>query len=349
MGQLGIRRVSPYSVIGPVEGSMFFGRKAELKLLAENRETNFAVVGSSRIGKSSLLKQYRSLSVREGWPDPTRIFFIDMYSYVPRKESVFKQVAMSLSASNRSYRISSGRDFLLFLKRHSKRNGGRLDLLLDEVDQACADPEFEYLGHAAKEGSVRLILCGRANLMHFAMNPNSRFSLRLRLLRPGPLESEAARDLLLKPMEEMGIRYESQDCIDHICKMSGRLPFLLQYYSQSLVNMVADAGSDRISYEMIESFENDFETVSFLMSPLADIHDSKTKDLALALLKSKNEFFSVSHVADIADNLDMPLVPDEIFNICNELCIYGVLVYQDGVFLVANSAIRDLAFKLRYI
>ncbi len=100
--QMGIRRVCPYETVHAVEGSMFFGRAEELRSLIEHDTTSFAIVGSSRIGKSSLLKRYRWLSLRHKLPRRSRLFLIDLYSCEPRAEPFFRHVAMAASPATSS-------------------------------------------------------------------------------------------------------------------------------------------------------------------------------------------------------------------------------------------------------
>jgi len=349
VGQLGILQVCPYNTVNPAEGNMFFGRTSELHTLTQNSTTSFAIFGSSRIGKSSLLKQYRRLSLRYKLPHSSRMFFINLFGGSPRAEGFFRHIAMAISATRQAARVSSGNDFLKFLHFQKNSRRGPLDLLLDEVDSHCRLPEFEYLGHAAKEGLVRLILVGRANLMEFAMDPNSRFSSRLSVLRPGALDLESARNLLLAPMRSLGITFTSQSCITHICRMTGQLPFLLQYYGGGLVDIICKRDSTVITEKLIEEFESNFDTVHFLMLPLAEISDTTTRALALAILKSEQDVFTVNDISDLARRLPLDLSPDEIFTKCNHLCIYGVLVYHDGKFRIAHGAVRDFAHKLGYL
>ena len=57
--QIPIRRLLPFDITHPVSPNMFFGRRELLDRFHEEDRTNFAIAGPGRIGKSSILGQYR--------------------------------------------------------------------------------------------------------------------------------------------------------------------------------------------------------------------------------------------------------------------------------------------------
>lgn len=175
----GRRRLSPYGIAHPVSAGMFFGRSLELGRFMDDQETSFAIVGPSRIGKSSVLQQYRWLSVQQGWPS-SRMFPIDLYAAGRDPDDVFAYIASRIADNSFSRRVRTERDLLAFLRHQAHRCGGRLDLLLDEVDSICESTVLETLGHAAREGVVRLILCGRAKLAHSHESGEQREPARIR-------------------------------------------------------------------------------------------------------------------------------------------------------------------------
>lgn len=347
VGQVGRRRISPYSVVHPARGSMFFGRSAEIEQLTEDRDTSYAIVGPSLVGKSSLMQQYVWLTRRNRLPDPWRLFYINMFGCIDPRESL-RFIAMHIEPSSRSYRVKEN-DFLPFL-RYQNRLHGPLELLLDEVDTVCSSPAFEFLGHAAKEGLVRLILGGRGELIRFATDPKSRFSLRIQILRPTTLGLDAARDALVRPMRDLGIAYQDGACVDHICRMTGGLPFLLQYYGQALVAKIeTTGGTETVSRDIIGDFENQFDTIHFMMRPISEIDNPELKSLALTLLKSHKSSFTAAEISDLILRDGERAGASYIFDSCNALCLHGVLVYEGGSFKVANLALRDLALRSGYL
>jgi Cdc6-like AAA superfamily ATPase len=55
--QVPISSLSPYETRAPVTGSRFFGREQEISRILANPDTNQAILGIRRIGKTSLLRE----------------------------------------------------------------------------------------------------------------------------------------------------------------------------------------------------------------------------------------------------------------------------------------------------
>ena len=55
--QVPISYLSPYETRAPVTGSRFFGREHEISRILSNPDTNHAILGIRRIGKTSLLRE----------------------------------------------------------------------------------------------------------------------------------------------------------------------------------------------------------------------------------------------------------------------------------------------------
>ena len=56
-----ISNLSPYETRAPVTGSRFFGREQEIARIISNPDTNHAILGIRRIGKTSLLREIERL------------------------------------------------------------------------------------------------------------------------------------------------------------------------------------------------------------------------------------------------------------------------------------------------
>lgn len=53
--------INPYSTVGPVRGSMFFGRRSELQMITnlDSEQSRFALLGARKSGKTSILLNAR--------------------------------------------------------------------------------------------------------------------------------------------------------------------------------------------------------------------------------------------------------------------------------------------------
>lgn len=61
--QVPISSLSPYETRAPVTGSRFFGREQEIARILANPDTNHAILGIRRIGKTSLLREIERLLI----------------------------------------------------------------------------------------------------------------------------------------------------------------------------------------------------------------------------------------------------------------------------------------------
>src|SRR5205085_2730414 len=96
-------------------------------------------------------------------------------------------------------------------------------------------------------GYVRLILCGRKGLLDFALKRASVLGGRVKPLLPGPLESQAAAELIRRPFDDLGLKVVDERVANRIVSMSGRLPHLIQYYCHNLVELMIERGVEVVS------------------------------------------------------------------------------------------------------
>ena len=250
--QVSRRTLNPYDFNLPTNRNMFFGRRKELNRLCEEENTNFAITGPCRIGKTSLLKQYEYEMKSKG--DNRIRYHIDFYDCEKRtSDGVARFIASKIKASSDGYHMTA-KGLVDYLKRQYSIEGQPLELLLDEVDGVCHTEAFEFLGHAAKGGLCRLILCGRGTLFKMLMDKGSAFECRLETIRPEPLDYESARRLILEPLEDLGFAIgEQEKVVENLFELTGRLPHLLQYSGKKLVSFALDRNQDAISLESVNS------------------------------------------------------------------------------------------------
>ena len=116
----------------------------------------------------------------------------------------------------------------------------------------CDGETFRQLGHAAKEGYVRLVLCGRKRLYDFASRDSSPLGQRLVLMRLTPLSEPDARALIRLPLESFGLSLDPEpELVHHLLTRTGRLPHLIQFYAKNLVELSSEHGTDGITPELL--------------------------------------------------------------------------------------------------
>ncbi len=339
--------LSPFNVTKPVEGNMFFGRQHELRQLLEDDGSSYVVAGPSRIGKSSLLKQYQRELIRRRDPRLSRLYLIDFYDCSGcDADSVAQHIAFRIQEKQKTYTMTADK-LCRFLKGQRQAHGGPLELVCDEVDEVCASDTFQLLAQSAKSGDVRLILCGRSpELLKLEFGTGSNACLRLQTLRPEPLDDVAARDLIRRPMADLGISLrEESRLLEHICRVTGRLPHLLQYYGKHLVESAVEQSRDEVSMALVHCVESTYETLNFFVSPIHGLKDAGTKAIAVALLKDPRRQFTPEEIREVAIGLGQKPSIDEVYDNCNMLVMQNVLAWKDDQFHVACEGIRHFSRK----
>ena len=238
LGQVDLTVVSPYVTSGPVPENMFFGRDHELKTITRKiNDTSFALIGGRKIGKTSILaKVYRLLAESRG---PGRTLYLDCQS-VTHYDAFFE-------AANTIWRaqpaIHSSEDFRRYLViQESGQAGEPTVVLLDEIDALlCYDLQhdealFGVFRALSQERRCRFVFCGERVLydqLHAADSPLFNFCDVLHL---GYLKEQAARRIILEPMQTMGISIQNQEQVVYeIIDLSSCHPNLVQYLCQQLI------------------------------------------------------------------------------------------------------------------
>ena len=350
LSEFGKRRLNPYTIGRPAQGSMFFGRDAELSTLLENRNASFAIAGPSLIGKSSLLIRYRAELVRRRDPRAQRTYLIDMYECANSlPDTVAQHIAFSIVPRKKSWSIDP---FKLgkYLKHIAAELGGPITLLLDEVDEICNGSVIEHLANAARSEYLRLILCGRRNLLEAVLGTDSPLNRRFELLRPNPLSMSAAASIIRQPMLDLGFHFADEDVlIDQILRKTGRLPYLLQFYGKRLIEMASREGTTEISLSLLHCLEDDFDTAQYILSPIRQLHDIETQRLAVAILKKNLHRCNAADISRLAGSIGQDQSTRRIMSVCNELVIANVLAYEHGYLQIANGALCHVAQATGYI
>lgn len=346
-GQISKRTLIPYSLLHPVQGPMFYGREKELNRLFDEEDVSFAIAGPSRIGKTSILKEYARRLICQYDPRAARLFEISLYDCRGAGDDLIAMhIAMQIDPSKRSAEIKTA-DLLQFLCRERSRCDGPLEILIDEVDEACNGKAFEVLGDGARKGICRVLMTGRGVLLNLLLTQRSPFSCRLDLIRPEPLDESSAKRLILEPLADLGFNVEKPlHIVDRVFRLTGRLPHLLQFYGKKLAELAIDEKIDTISMVHVDRLQWEFETAQYFTSPLQDLANSENKRLALALLRDGRQEFSLSDIQETAHRMGVWLDPFQTIHACNDLVVNNILAWNSGLYRIANEALPHYAKEL---
>jgi hypothetical protein len=341
--QIPPRRLVPFVIKHSVRGNMFYGRKHELKQLIEEDAENFVIAGQGRIGKSSIIDEYRrQLALRKD-PRLGASFYIDFYTCQPRSEAAIVQfLAKGIDGTTNRTRNLSLEDLESFLRFQVHTFKHKLDLMLDEVDLVCASKTFNNLVHLSrkKEGPIaRLILAGRRELLRKMTSEDSPLGNHAWLMRLEPLDEESARKLLIEPLADMGARFaDDRALVDWILQLTGRLPQLIQYFGGKLAKLICGSDSVFITRDHIESIRISEEATDLFMSPVRDVKDPLAELVALLVVERGIQKVDPGLVANLARGACIEVDAPWALRICDDLLLSNFLAWTKSGYQVANLA-----------
>lgn len=341
--------LSPFNIIKPAFGNMFFGRQRELSRLMEDDGQSYVLAGPGRIGKSSLLLRYKNELIRNRDPRASRLHLISFYD-CPNSDpdTVAQHLAFRIDDSKRTYDMTADR-LVRFFRWRRHLDKGRLELLLDEIDGVCGSRAFQFLAQSAKDGDIRMVLCGRsAALLKLELSGDSNASLRLERLHPEPLDDGSAIALIRRPMHDLGIALQNEPAVlEHILRMTGRLPHLIQYYGKRLVERAAESHRYSVGMTDVEEVDASFETVNFFVAPVNELKDPKAKRVAKMILRwNPPGSFTCREAAAHVRTQDVALTTDQMFDLCNLLVMQNILMWRGDGFQIASAGLRCFSQRI---
>jgi hypothetical protein len=181
-------------------------------------------------------------------------------------------------------------------------------------------------------------------------DPDSLLADRLILIRLEPLEPAAARRLLVEPLQGLGLEFERpEELVDRVLSLTGRAPHLIQYYGRRLAELALKEQRGMLNREDVEAIHFDFETAQYIVGPLVELREPEARLLALAVLKADTRHLTVPAIHDLAEEAGLHLAHTRLLEICNDLVISNILVWNKGAFQIANDALVHYARELGFL
>src|SRR5512137_507475 len=220
--QIDLSLLTPYETSKPVTGSRFFGREFEIRRILQGADSNFAIMGIRRIGKTSLMREVeRQLKeqAQEAEIDETaeRILFMDC-SAISSPNNLIQQVVRKLRPQELT-RLSSKQFpifFPDFLERMAQRYGGPLVFFLDEFDQVLTwhyngDNLLNALRASSNVGHSRYIVGGFREVMRAFSDLESPLYNFARPIRLKEFSREQTAAMVLGPLENLGVHFDRRN------------------------------------------------------------------------------------------------------------------------------------------
>lgn len=343
VGQMSLVLLSPYEINKPVTGSRFFGRESEVRRLLYSGDTNFAVMGIRRIGKTSLLREterrLKERALEEGNEEAAkRIFFMDC-SPIRSSEELMREVIRHyyshdlVRLENRQFPLY----FPDFLRRMARRYDGQLVLLLDEFDvlfNAALSNEslLHVLRTASNEGHCRFIIAGFRDLLEQSNQLQSPLFNFAKPLRLKEFSREDAGKMILGPLLNLRIRVEREnDVVDRIFEETAGQPHLIQFYCSYIIDRLDHAGSRRLTPEDLLGVYDDENFRAFVLNTFMDntTHLEKAIVFSLVLkMRSEAEQFDQESIENALLAQGIELFFDELEGACRNLELAGTFSKQ---------------------
>ena len=251
---------SPFQITNalPPNSPIFFGREKETEFIhGRVRTGSILIVGSRRVGKTSLLNQIHFWAQRE--PD---LFPVKLDLQGIEKQEGFQRI-LDLQLEEMREQSLIGMDISNLANEIAGR-GQILVFLLNEIDSIVKhDSNFVSSWRSLNdEKKARFVMVGY-NTLNLVGDPNEHFfhftqgtayenkAVPLRQLEP----SAARRIPQLLEIPELGLTWisdqERELALDLLLDRSYRIPWVLQTYCQKIVEKMNEDQSDVMTHKMV--------------------------------------------------------------------------------------------------
>lgn len=244
--------INPYTpfVAGSVPLEMFYGRNRELEEVIDRNGTSF-IYGGRRLGKSALLRAAARKFNDEG-PGNLAVY-VDLKSKGigewKSEGEIVGEISRTLSDANVMTNAAAKDPSFEELRNQVRswldvESSRRILLLLDECDSflnADAKAGFRNVNQLKSlmeetDRRFKPVFAGLHQVRRFQRIPNQPLA-HLGFPTPvGPLKPQPAYDLITKPLETLGFKFEDRDLPARILTATNYLPSLIQLFCSELVD-----------------------------------------------------------------------------------------------------------------
>jgi len=363
--QVPISYLSPYETRAPVTGSRFFGREHEISRILANPDTNHAILGIRRIGKTSLLRETeRILIEREA---AARVVYLECSDLLSTDDYI-REVVRKLNPRELPRLEMQKYVFFFpnFLERMSKQLKSKIIFLLDEVDNLVimqrGDWElFRMLRASSNKGACQYIIAGFREAMREQYMLDSPFYNFTQEIRLSEFTRQQARQLIVTPMENLRVRFRNEEqVISRIYEETAGHPNLIQYYCLILLRNLDQTGGREISPKSLIDVYSDEGFTSHLLTSFMQNTENREKALIYALMIStKNagsKGFTQEKIDTVLRDQGILLPQKDIDEACNVLTLAGVIhrkgkefFFTSPVFTKVLQQTYDLDYLFRKV
>jgi hypothetical protein len=359
--QVPISYLSPYETRAPVTGSRFFGREHEISRILSNPDTNHAILGIRRIGKTSLLRETERILLEQ--EASARVVYLECSDLLSTDDYI-REVVRKLNPRELPRLELQKYVFFFpnFLERMSKLFKSKIIFLLDEVDNLVimqrGDWElFRMLRASSNKGACQYIIAGFREAMREQYMLDSPFYNFTQEIRLSEFTRQQARNLIVTPMENLRVRFKNEEeVISRIYEETAGHPNLIQYYCLILLRQLDQTGGREISPKSLIDVYADEGFTSHLLTSFMQNTENREKALIYALMLSTKEAGSKGFGQEEIDNVlrkgGISLPQKDIDEACNVLTLAGVIHRKDKEFYFTSpvfTKVLQQTYDLDYL
>lgn len=348
--QLDLASLTPYETSKPVTGSRFFGREFEVRRILQSADSNFAIMGIRRIGKTSLMREVER-QLREQAQEAgdelagERLLFMDC-SALSSSAGFVQEIVRKLRPQE-LVRLAS-KQFPIFipdfLERMSQRYGGPIVFFLDEFDRVLTwhhedDTLLNALRAASNQGHARYIVGGFREVMRAFSDLESPLYNFARPIRLKEFSREQAATMILGPLEKLGVQFERRnDVVNRIFDETAGQPNLIQFYCSILVERLDRAGVRAVSPESLFDVYGNDDFRAFVLSTFMDNTTHLEKAIVFAVLADLDPEnpFGVRAIDTALEQRGVQIPLSDLDHACRNLEMAGTLASRGPLYRFAT-------------
>jgi hypothetical protein len=359
--QVPISNLAPYETRAPVTGSRFFGREYEISRIVGNPDTNHAILGIRRIGKTSLLRELERI-LKEA-QDPAHIVYLECSDLLTTDDYI-REVVRKLNPRELPRMHLQRYIFFFpdFLERMSRASRGKIIFLLDEVDNLVIMQRgnwelFRMLRASANKGACQYVMAGFREAMREQYLLDSPFYNFAQEIRLSEFSRRQAQELILTPMENLRVRIRNkEEVVSRIYEETAGQPNLIQYYCTILLRHLDQSRKREIGPESLIDVYADEGFKSHLLTSFMANTQNREKALVYAMLmaseESRSRGFSPAFLDAALRKRGIVLRQDDIDEACSVLMLAGVLHRKGREFFFASPVFTKVlhqSYDLDYL
>lgn len=342
LSQVDLTVVSPYVTSGPVPANMFFGREAELKTIVRTvRDTNFAIVGGRKIGKTSILARVFQLLQEAPEYHPLYLDCQAVHSYTDFCEAVDTMWRITVPTPTPEGFRRMATDL------PTRYPAPTVVMLFDEIDGLLAydlaqgEPLFRIFRALSHEVPIRFVFCGEKVLNHALHNPHLAFFNFCNRMVLSYLTREEARRVVVDPMQEMGITLEEDgDLASRIIDYAACHPNMVQYLCQKLIERINRRRERLIRASDVQAIGESAEFAEYF----AEVLWGSTTPLErlITLLMLEYPTVTLDEMAQVLHTSNLVVPTDRLDQAFEGLTLYSILRREGARYTFTVPALANV-------